>query len=129
MTREEFIKIHSEKSAQINHLKSELFRMRKEYINEHKQVENLPAKIHLVQQYKGMRKEDVTVEADAYITGYDIREGSYTQEYTFKVYPILKEAKKNGEMSLREYHYGKVGLLKFWEIGKEDVVYEIDFGE
>lgn len=129
MTREEFSKIHAEKTAQIYHLKSELFRMKKEYINEHKQISQLPAKIHFVQEYKDLRKETQTIETDAYITGYDIKEGSINQEYANKVYPILKEAKKNGSMSLREFHYVKVGTVRFWEIGKEDEVYEIYFGD
>lgn len=129
MTREEYCKIHAEKTAQIFHLKSELSRMKKEYINEHKQIENLPAKIHFVQQYKNLRKETVTVEADAYIVGYDIIEGSYSQKYSNKVFPLLKEAKKNGEISMKAYHYTKCGTFKFWEIGKEDTIYEIDFGD
>ena len=128
MTREEYSKLHAEKTAQIFHLKSELLRMKKEYINEHKQIENLPAKIHLVQQYKNLEKETVTVETDAYIVGYDIIEGSYSQKYSNKVFPLLKEVKKNGEISMKAYHYTKCGLFKFWEIGKEDTIYEIDFG-
>ena len=129
MTREEYIELHVEKSTQMNQLKRELTQLRKDYIEEHKQIENLPAKIHLVQQYKNFRKEDVTVETDAYIVGYDIIEGSYSQKYSYKVFPLLKDAKKNGEISMKAYHYTKCGLLRFWEIGKEDTVYEIDFGD
>ena len=102
--------------------------MKKDYIDEHKQVSQLPSKIHFIHQYKNHWKEMVIDERDAYIVGYDIIEGSYLK-YAYIVYPILKESKKDGEMSLRECHYAKFGLFKFWEVGKEDTVYEIDFGE
>lgn len=129
MTREEYIDLHTKKTAQMIQLKRELTKLKKDYIEEHKQIENLPVKIHLVQQYKNFRKEPVTVEADAYIVGYDIIEGSYSQKYSNKVFPLLKEVKKNGEISMKAYHYTKCGSFRFWEIGKEDTIYEIDFGD
>ena len=130
MTREEFSEIYSEKSEQINRLKSELFKMKREYIEEHKQIRQIPVKIHFIHQYAGgFRKEPKTIEQDAYIVGYGMSEGSYSQKFTNKVYPILKDVKKNGDISLREYHYPKYRTFRFWEIGKEDEIFEIDFGE
>ena len=119
MTKEEYKKIYAEKTAQIYHLKSELLRMKKEFIREHQHIKQLPVKIHFIQQIKDRRNEIQTYESDAYVINYDILENI--------VYPVLKEVKKNGEMSSREYHYCKYGIFKYWEIGKEDVVYEIDF--
>ena len=44
------------------------------------------------------------------------------------VYPVLIKVKKDGSMSRFELHYPKFGTFKFWVIGKENEVYEIDFG-
>lgn len=129
MTREEFGKVYSEKSEQIIKLKGELLKMKKQYIEEHKQIKQTPSKIHYIHSYIGWMKQPVMDEKDGYIVGYDIYEGSNSQEFNNKVFPVINEVKKDGTMSSREHYYPKVGILKFWEIGNENAVYEINFGK
>ena len=135
MTREEYLEQSKEKQMMIQKLEHELFETRKEYINEHKQVkEELPVKIH----YIHTEKDYYTMEDDAYIKRFDMTDYKYYVYYngipnSFHesdgiVYPVLIKAKKDGSMSKFELHYPKYGTLKFWVIGKEDEVYEIDFG-
>lgn len=138
MTREEYLKQSKEKQMMIQKLKHELFEARKEYINEHKQVkEELPVKIHYIHHSE---KDNYTVENDAYIKRFDMFDYKYYEYYTTHhidqpfspfdglVYPVLIKAKKDGSMSKFELQYPKFGTFKFWVIGKEDEVYEIDFG-
>jgi len=135
MTREEYLEQSKEKQMMIQKLEHELFETRKEYINEHKQVkEELPVKIH----YIHTEIDNYTVEDDAYIKRFDMTDYKYYVYYNGTsnsfhksdgiVYPVLIKAKKDGSMSKFELHYPKCGTLKFWVIGKEDTVYEIDFG-
>lgn len=135
MTREEYLKQSKEKQKMIKQLEHELSEMKKEYINEHKQVkEDLPVKIHYIHTEKDYYK----IEEDAYIKQFDLMDYKYYEFYDVHnssdfrpfdglVYPVLIKAKKDGSMSKFELHYPKYGVLKFWVIGKEDEVYEIDF--
>ena len=128
MTREEYAEIYLKKNEEIRRINHELFIMKREYIEEHKQIKQTPSKIHYIHSYMGWMKQPVMDEKDGYIVGYDIRDGSNSNGFNNKVFPVINEVKKDGTMSSREHHYPKVGTLKFWEIGKEDEVFEIDFG-
>ena len=138
MTREEYLKSYHEKRKQLNLLETELRVMKLEFIEEHKQIKGaLPVKIHFVYNEQSFMGEVTQKEADAYIIGYDVIVPYYVSpldsqpeaEFYGKVFPILMSAKKNGEMSERHLHFHKIGTVRFWEIGKEDTIYEINFGE
>ena len=136
MTREEYLKQSREKQMMILQLKRELTEMRKSYINEHKQIEEvLPVKIHYIHTEKDLYVE----EGDAYITSFKVMDYTYYESFSNYgtdgflpdhgiVYPVLTKAKKDGGQSKFEFHYPKYGTLKFWVIGKEDKIYELDFG-
>lgn len=128
MTREEYAEIYLKKNEEIRRIKNELFIMKREYIEEHKQIKQTPSKIHYIHSYIDWMKQPTVDEKDGYIVGYDIHEGSNFQEFNNKVFPVINEAKKDGTMSSRKHQYPKVGTLKFWEIGKEDEIFEIYFG-
>jgi hypothetical protein len=138
MTREEYLEKSKEMQIAIKNLEHQQFEMRKAYINEHKQVkEELPVKIHYIHSSE---KDNYTMEDDAYIKRFDMFDYKYYEYYTTYhidqpfhpsdglVYPVLIKAKKDGSMSRFELHYPKCGTFKFWVVGKEDEVYEIDFG-
>lgn len=117
----------------IKNLKHELFEIRKQYIDENKQVkEDLPVKIHYIHSEKDLYVE----EDDAYLTSFNVLDYTYLEsahdtrffQHHGIVYPVFKKVKKDGSMSKFEIDYPKYGVLKFWVIGKEDDVYEIDFG-
>ena len=136
MTREEYLEKSKEMQIEIKNLEHEQFEMRKAYINEHKQInEDLPVKIHYIHTEKDL----YTVEDDAYIKRFDLMDYKYYEYYGTHhinqfspadglVYPVLIKAKKDGSMSKFELHYPKYGIFKFWVIGKEDTIYEINFG-
>ena len=132
MTREEFLEQSKLKQMQIKRLEQELVEDRKSYIEEHKQIKGeLPVKIHYVHTDERGYKE----EGDAYVTGFDVYSFNYYvygtnefQKYHGLVYPVIHKLKKDGGKSRYEHHYSKFGTFKFWEIGKEETVYELDFG-
>ena len=64
----------------------------------------------------------------AFTVNMDPATGTVVYANAGHTYPVLIKAKKDGSMSKFELHYPKYGIFKFWVIGKEDEVYEIDFG-
>ena len=118
MTKEELVSVITEIERQQFTLKSQLVRIKKQYINEHKQIKTeLPVKVHF--------KTD-TIDRDVYITRYDLM---YLDDANIFVYPVIYMVKSDGYVSRKEVHYPKRGKVKFWEIGNEEQVHEIDFGE
>ena len=77
MTREEYAEIYLKKNEEIRSLKHELFIMKREYIEEHKQIKQTPSKIHYIHSYIGWMKQPTVDEKDGYIVGYNIHEGFY----------------------------------------------------
>ena len=94
MTREEYAEIYLKKNEEIRRINHELFIMKREYIEEHKQIKQTPSKIHYIHSYIGWMKQPVIDEKDGYIVGYDIRDGSNSQKFNNKVFPVINEVKK-----------------------------------
>ena len=131
MTREEYLEKSKEMQLTINKLEQDLTQMKKDFINEHKQIKDeLPVKVHVIHTEKYYVEE-----YDAFVVSFTTMEYKYYsthdldfQPYHGVVYPVLKKAKKDGTISRFEQDFPRWGTYKFWVIGKEDTVYEIDFG-
>ena len=132
MTREEYLEKSKEMQLTINKLEQDLTQMKKDFINEHKQIrDELPVKVHVIHTEK-----DYVEEYDAFVISFTTMEYKYFmsardldfQPYHGIVYPVLKKAKKDGTMSRFDQQFSRWGTYKFWVIGKEDTIYEIDFG-
>ena len=118
----------------VNRLNKELYDMKYAFIDEHRQIkEEYPIKIHDVAEYTDtMWHKTVEKEGDAYIVNYKMLDPVILNDYLdplyCNVFPVLNKVKKNGEMAQQECHYVKKGTFRFWKIGEEDKVYEINFG-
>jgi len=139
MEKREYLNQYIKRLEQIELLKKELKEIERTYVDEKKQIKDeLPVKIHYVHTIPGYIKPEMqTREGNGYITGFKTfnpNNITYITDPDYShigiVFPVIYLPKKTGDgISSREYHYPKYGTLKFWEIGKEDKVYKIYFGE